>query len=98
VKNTYTPKCHLFANKVNVEHDVLGPAMMNGVGGEVDSEDVVAVQDGDLIHGVGELEKKLTKPRALGNGVGHNTILSLGTGARDSGYRLDDQEMSDVPR
>jgi hypothetical protein len=28
----------MFANKVNVELDVLGLAMMNGVGGEVDDD------------------------------------------------------------
>jgi hypothetical protein len=63
VKNTYTPKCNLFANKMNVELDVLGPAMMNGVGGEVHGGDVVTVHDGGLLHGAGELEKKLTKPQ-----------------------------------
>ena len=79
---------NLLTDKVDVQLDVLGASMMNGVGGEVDSEDVVAVQDGDLIHGVGELEKKLTKPRALGNSIGHIPILSLGTGVKDGGLSL----------
>jgi hypothetical protein len=48
---------------MNVELDVLGPAMMNGVGREVDGGDVVAVHDGGLLHRAGELEKKLTKPQ-----------------------------------
>jgi hypothetical protein len=88
VKNTYTPKCHLFANKVNVELDVLGPAMMNVVGGEIDSGDVVALHDGGLVHGTRQLEKQLTEPRALGDGIGHNPILGLGIGAGDSGMPL----------
>jgi hypothetical protein len=88
VENTYTPKCNLFADKVNVELDVLGPAMMNGVGREVDSGDIVAVHNGGLVDRAGELEKKLAKPRALSDGVCHSSILNLGAGARDYGLPL----------
>jgi hypothetical protein len=83
VKDTYTPKSNLFANKMNVELDVLRPAMMNWIGGEVDSRNVVAVHNSGLVDRTGELKKELTKPRALSDGVGHGAILSLGTGTRD---------------
>jgi hypothetical protein len=73
---------------VNVELDVLGLEMMSGVGGEVDSGDVVAVNNGGLVDGAGELEKKLAKPRALSDSVVHNPILSLSAGARDCGLPL----------
>jgi hypothetical protein len=33
----YTPKSNLFTNKMYVKLDVLGPAMMNWIGEEVDS-------------------------------------------------------------
>jgi hypothetical protein len=33
----YTPKSNLFTNKMDVELDKLGPAMMNWICGEVDS-------------------------------------------------------------
>jgi hypothetical protein len=36
---------------VNVEIDVLGPTMMNGVGEEVDNGDVVTVHNGGLVDG-----------------------------------------------
>jgi hypothetical protein len=63
-----------------VELDVLGPTMMNWIGGEVDSRNVVAVNDGGLVDGAGELKKEL---RALSDGVGHGSILSLGARTRD---------------
>jgi hypothetical protein len=44
-------------NKMDVELDVLGPAMMNWIGGEVDSRNVVAVHNGGLVDGTGELKK-----------------------------------------
>jgi hypothetical protein len=68
---------------MNVELDVLRPAMMNWIGGEVDSRNVVAVHNSGLVDGTGELKKELAKPRALSDGVGHGAILSLGTGTRD---------------
>jgi hypothetical protein len=68
---------------MNVELDVLGPAMMNWIGGEVDSQNVVAVHNSGLVDGTRELKKELSKPRALSNGVGHGAILSLGTRTRD---------------
>jgi hypothetical protein len=58
----YTTKSHLFANKVNVELDVFRPAVMNGVGGEIDSGDVVAVDNGSLVDRTRELLKELSKP------------------------------------
>jgi hypothetical protein len=42
VKNSNVTERNLLTNKVDVQLDVLGATMMNGVGGEVDSEDVVA--------------------------------------------------------
>jgi hypothetical protein len=40
----------LLTNKVDVQLDVLGATMMNGVGGEVDSRDVVAEDDSGLVN------------------------------------------------
>jgi hypothetical protein len=68
---------------MNVELNVLCPAMMNWIGGEVDSRNIVAVHNGGLVNRTGELKKELAKPRALSDGVGHGPILSLGTGTRD---------------
>ena len=79
---------HLFPNKVNVELNMLGAAMMNRIGGEVDGGDVVTIHHGGLVDRTRELLKKLSKPRTLGDRVCYNTILSLGTGAGDRGLPL----------
>jgi hypothetical protein len=46
VKNPNMTKRHLLANEMNVNLDVLGAAMLNRVGGHVDSTDIVAEDDG----------------------------------------------------
>jgi hypothetical protein len=38
MKNTNVAKGHLLPNELDVQLDVLGAAMMNRVGGEVDAE------------------------------------------------------------
>jgi hypothetical protein len=71
--------------------------MINRVGREVDSRDVVAEDDGDLVNRKGKLREELakpnalsnwTKPSALSNCVGHNAILNLNTRPRDSRLTL----------
>jgi hypothetical protein len=47
---------------VNVKLDVFRPAVMNGVGREIDGGDVVAVDNGSLVDRTRELLKKLSKP------------------------------------
>jgi hypothetical protein len=58
---------NLITNKVDIQLNVLGAAMMNGVGGEVGSEDVVAEDDGDFINRKGKLREELVKRNALSN-------------------------------
>jgi hypothetical protein len=59
MEHTDMAKSHLFANKVDVQLDVLGEVVMNGVGGEVDSGNVIAVDHGGLVDRTRELSKKL---------------------------------------
>ena len=68
-------KGHLFPNKMNIQLNMLGPSMMYRISGEVDHRGTV--------NRAGDLLKQLAKPRTLGDGVGHRTILSLSTGTRD---------------
>jgi hypothetical protein len=53
VKNSNVTESNLLTNKVDAQLDVLGATMMNGVGGEVDSGDVVAEDDGGLVNRTG---------------------------------------------
>jgi hypothetical protein len=48
MENPNASKGHLFTHKVNVQLNVLGPAMMNGVGGKVHHRDVVTVDNRSL--------------------------------------------------
>ena len=69
------------ANEVEVDLDVLGALMLNGVGGHVHRADVVTIdQDGSTERSVKFLEK-LSQPRRLYNSIGDSAILSLSTGA-----------------
>ena len=88
MKNSNVTESNLLTNKVDVQLDVLGATMMNGVGGEVDSRDVVAEDNCGLVNRTGKLREELTKPSALGNGIGHSTILSLSTRPGDGGLAL----------
>jgi hypothetical protein len=88
MKNSNVTESNLLTNKVDVQHDVLCAMMMNGVGGEVDSGDVVAEDSGGLVNMIGKLREKMMKPSALSNCIGHSTILSLSTRPRDNGLAL----------
>ena len=76
-------KSHLFPNKMNIQLNMLGPSMMHRVSGEADRRDIVAVDHCGTVNRTRQPLKQLTKLGTLGDGVGHRTILSLSTGARD---------------
>ena len=101
MENPDVSKSHLFPNRIDIEHNMFGAAVMNWVGGEVHSGDVVAVDNGGLGDRTRELKKKLTKPGALCNNISHCSILGFSTGARNSGLPLRrprDQRWSKINR
>jgi hypothetical protein len=59
MKNSNVTESNLLTNKVDVQLDVLCATMMNGVGGEVDSGDVVAEDDSGLINRTGKLRETI---------------------------------------
>jgi hypothetical protein len=73
---------------VDVDLDMLRTTMLNRVASHVDSADVVTEDDYRGREGTLKLEKKLTKPTALSDGVSHSTVLGLITGARHSSLAL----------
>jgi hypothetical protein len=83
MKNSNVTESNLLTNEVNIQLNVLGAAMMNGVGGEVDSADVVGEDDSSLVNRAGKLGEKLTKPHTLSNCIGHSAIFSLSAGPGD---------------
>ena len=82
MKSPSLAESNLFAYKVNIELNMLRPAMMNGVGGEIYGRNVVTVDNRGMGHIVMQLLKKLSKPGALGNSVRHGAVLSLRARAR----------------
>ena len=88
MKNSNVTEGNLLTDKVDIQLNVLGAPMMNGVGGEVDSRYVITKYHRGLVDGTRELGEKLTKPRALSHGVSHGTVLSLGAGAEHGGLPL----------
>jgi hypothetical protein len=72
-----------FPDEVEVNLDMLCALMLNGVGGEVDSADVVAVDESALRQRSMELLEELPEPTSFSYAVGHGAILSLDARARD---------------
>jgi hypothetical protein len=79
---------NLPSDKMKINLHILDVLMLNGVGGEVHSVDVVAVDKGAPRRRGLELVEQLSQPSDLSHTVGNGTILSLSTGARDDGLPL----------
>jgi hypothetical protein len=66
-----------FPDEVVVDLDMLCTLVLNGVGGEVDSADVVTVDEIALWQWSMELLEELLKPTSFNHAVGHSKILNL---------------------
>ena len=60
---------------------MLGPLVLNWVGGEVHCANIVAVDKRALGERAVELTQELTQPGRLCDTVRHGAVLGLGTGA-----------------
>jgi hypothetical protein len=67
-----------FPDEVEVDLYMLGALMLNRVGGEVDSTDIVAVDESAFGQQDMELLEELPEPTSFGHAVGHGAVLSLG--------------------
>jgi len=88
MKNADVTNINPFPDKVEINLDMLCALMLDQVGRQVNSTDVVTVHQGRLGEWAMELKKKLSKPRTLSNSVCNSPILSLSTGTRDSRLSL----------
>jgi len=79
MKHTDSPKGDPFPNEVEVDLHVLGALMLNGVGGEVDGADVVAVDEGGRGQRVMQLLEKLPQPGGFSHAVSNSAVFGLGT-------------------
>jgi hypothetical protein len=62
MEDTNVPDGNTLADKVEINLDMLGALMLDGVGGEVGGADVVAIDQSGLRQGVVQLHKQLMKP------------------------------------
>jgi hypothetical protein len=77
VEDTNVPDGNVLADEVEINLNMLGALVLDGVGGEVDGVDVVAVDQSGPRQGVVQLHEQLTKPAHLRHVVGHGAVLCL---------------------
>ena len=88
MKNPDLAKRHLLSNKVDVDFDVLGSPMLDGVGCHVDGPDIVTENHGSSSQWVVKLAKELADPAAFGDGVSNSPVLRLRTRSGHRGLPL----------
>ena len=76
--------CDFVAHEVQVDLHMFRPLMLDRVGGEIHSADVVAVDERALGVRAMELRQELAKPGRLRHTVSDSTVLRLGTGAQET--------------
>jgi hypothetical protein len=85
MQNAEFSQLNTLANEVDVQFDVLGLLVMNGVRRHVHGGDVVAVGDGGLGHATMKLAKELSEPYAFRHGIRDCPVLSLSARPGDRG-------------
>lgn len=70
----------LLTHKMDVQFHVLCASMVNWVCREIDCRDIVAKDDTCLVHSNMKFLEEVPHPAALGSGIGHATVFSLGAG------------------
>jgi len=88
MRDTKLSNGDLLPDEMDVKLNVLGSPVMHWVLGHIDRRDVVAECYGRRRYLAEQLAKEMTKPRALGDGVGDGAVLGLGTRPRHSGLSL----------
>jgi hypothetical protein len=79
---------NLLSDEMKFNLDMLRALMLNGVGGEVHSADVVTVDESAAQCQSLELMQELAQPGGLSHTIGYGTVLSFGAGAGDDNLPL----------
>ena len=83
MKHTDLTHGNTIANEVEIDLDVFGTLMLDGVRGHVDGADIVAEDDRRRRRWSMKLLEKLPKPTRLSHGVCHDAVLGFSARARD---------------
>jgi hypothetical protein len=76
MKNTNSTKDNPFADEMEINFHVLGALVLNRVG-DVDSNDVVAVDEAGNVERLVEILKKLPEPRYLSDTICNSSVFSF---------------------
>ena len=98
VENTDSPNSDPFADEVEVNFHVLGALVLDGVGGEVDGADVVAVDEAGGIQRVSSSYRSCRSQEASATPLATARYSASALDRETVGWRLDDQEMRLPPR
>jgi hypothetical protein len=79
---------NLLSDEMKINLHMLRALMLNGVGGEVHSANVVAVDESAARCWSLELMQELAQPGGLSHTIGDDTVLVFGTGAGDDSLPL----------
>jgi hypothetical protein len=88
VEDTNAPNGNALTDKVKINLNMLGALVLNGVGGEVDGTDIVAIDQSGPRQGAVQLHKQLSKPTCLCHVVGHDAVLCLSARTGDDALTL----------
>jgi len=77
------PESNTITHKVQINFHVLGALMLNRVGGEVYSTNVVAVNHRSLRQRAMKFSKKLAEPTCFGHSISNAAIFSFSARTRD---------------
>jgi hypothetical protein len=80
---------NLLSDKMKINLHMLDALMLNGVGGEIHSADIVAVDKCSPRRRGLELVEQPSQSSGLSQAVGNSTILDLSAGAGDDSLSLD---------
>jgi hypothetical protein len=83
VKDTNVPDGNALVEKVKIDLNMLGELVLNGIAREIDSADVVVVDQSDQWQGVVQPHKQLSNAPRLYHTVGHGAVLRLNTQTGD---------------
>jgi hypothetical protein len=83
VEDANAPDGNALKDKVEISLDMLGALVLDGVVGEVDGTNVVAVDQSGPPQGVVQLHKQQTKRTRRCHVVGHVAVLRLSARMRD---------------
>jgi hypothetical protein len=85
MKNTDSTKSDSFVDEMEINFHMFGALVLNWVGGEVDSTDIIAADEAGSVERMVEFLKKLPEPGNLSNTICNGSVFSFSAGSGDGG-------------